>query len=114
MKPYQCRIRIASGQGRPLVTPMPRPRPQRGSEVRYQVYRLWDASGGLLYVGQTIEGTKRLRAHEKEKPWWGDVASVTWQNCATKEEMDEVELRAIREENPRHNVAGRPRQEATV
>lgn len=78
------------------------------------VYRCFNGSGDLLYVGQTTEGVKRLRQHEKDKSWWPEVETVRQQKCASREEMNEVELRAIREENPRYNVAGRPRKAVAV
>lgn len=90
--------------------------PKPGRE--YLVYRLYDEDGVLLYVGQTEVGwTKRFRAHEREArqdpekaEWWGRVAETKLQRCSSKREMDEVEDRAIKEENPRHNKAGKPKE----
>lgn len=84
----------------------------------YLVYRLYDADGILLYVGKTEVGwTKRMRAHEREArldpekaEWWARVASTKFERCTSKKHMDETEDRAIKQENPRHNKAGRPKE----
>lgn len=70
----------------------------------FRVYRCWAGDGTLLYVGQTAEGTARLRQHETSTPWWPAVASVSWERFASREEMDEAERAAIRSESPVHNV----------
>lgn len=83
-------------------------------ERKFLVYRCFNSDGDLLYVGQTTEGMRRLRQHEQDKSWWHEVETVTRQTCQSQEEMNEVELRAIREENPRYNIAGRPRKAVAV
>lgn len=70
----------------------------------FRVYRCWAEDGTLLYVGQTAEGTARLRQHETGTPWWPEVASVSWERFSSREEMDEAERAAIRAESPVHNV----------
>lgn len=70
------------------------------------LYRFWDTEGLLLYVGITARPWERWKAHRNEKPWWEEVASVTLQNFASREEVIVAELKAIREEKPRYNIAG--------
>lgn len=43
------------------------------------LYYLWDLSGELVYVGETIDPVRRLQAHAL-KPWWKEIAraEVTW------------------------------------
>ncbi len=38
------------------------------------VYRFWDASDMLLYIGVTENPDGRFGGHESTKPWWPDVA----------------------------------------
>lgn len=97
----------------------PRDDPPRVSSGReFLVYRLYDEADVLLYVGKTATGwTKRMREHHREAlqdpekmEWWSRVATTKFQQCQSKQEMDKAELRAIREESPLHNKAGRPKQ----
>ena len=43
----------------------------------HSLYRFFDASGRLLYVGRTTDARSRWRSHEKTKAWFDEVASVT-------------------------------------
>lgn len=64
---------------------------------RTALYRLYDRSGQLLYLGVAFDPKQRWRAHAKEQPWWPLVADrqVTW--YPTREE-------AILNERPLFNV----------
>jgi len=48
---------------------------QIGSNKVTYHYRLYDASGALLYAGVTTSVTRRLTEH-RGKPWYGEVARV--------------------------------------
>lgn len=48
--------------------------PHRTAE--HTIYRIYDASGVLLYLGCTVNVEQRLKAHRR-KPWWPQVARVT-------------------------------------
>lgn len=44
--------------------------------TRTALYRLYDDSGTLLYVGITNDIDIRWKTHGRHKPWWGVVAAV--------------------------------------
>lgn len=71
------------------------------------VYRLFDASGQLLYVGVTENVRQRWIAHGA-KPWWPLVARHLLAPYESRDEALAEELRAIRAERPLHNQAGSP------
>jgi predicted GIY-YIG superfamily endonuclease len=69
------------------------------------VYRTWDFSGALLYVGMTHRLKARLREHRAWSRWWPDVADVTLEMCENRWAAEAVEAAAIIAEKPRHNKA---------
>ncbi|WP_420124375.1 GIY-YIG nuclease family protein [Nakamurella sp.] len=80
------------------------------------LYRLFDRAGNLLYIGITVNPPSRFGQHADEKPWWPEVdperIALTWFD--TRAEAEKLELLAVRDERPLHNVvtadaAGRPR-----
>lgn len=71
------------------------------------LYRLHDDDGALLYVGIAGNPGRRFEQHRKEKPWWGDVASITLEHFKSREAASVAELEAIRSECPQHNIMGR-------
>lgn len=73
------------------------------------LYRLHDAAGHLLYVGIGGNPGRRFEQHHGDKPWWGQVAHITLEHHPTRQAALTAELKAIRTENPRHNIAGRLR-----
>lgn len=75
---------------------------------RTAIYRFYDASERLLYIGITENPRARFADHESKKPWWKDVTrhSIEWRE--TREEAEAAELEAIRAERPVWNVAGSP------
>jgi predicted GIY-YIG superfamily endonuclease len=68
------------------------------------VYRLKSSEGALLYVGVAGNPGRRFEQHRKEKPWWGDVASVELSHYETREEAMDAETSAIVVEKPLHNI----------
>lgn len=74
------------------------------------LYRLFDGSGVLLYVGIAADLEGRLRVHLARA--WGDaIASFTVKWYADWAECSRAEREAIRRENPihnRHRYAGPP------
>lgn len=72
------------------------------------LYRLYDATGALLYVGISGRWARRMVEHAQEKPWFADVSDVQIERFPTGREARAAELRAIRSEGPRHNVADIP------
>lgn len=71
------------------------------------LYRLYDATNCLLYVGVAGNPGRRFEQHRADKPWWGDVAHATLEHHPSRDDALAAETAAIRTENPRHNVAGR-------
>jgi len=69
------------------------------------VYRLYDADGGLLYIGCSSHFPQRWYQHSKDKSWWPQVAvrEITW--YGSYEEAVTVERAAILDENPLYNKA---------
>lgn len=72
------------------------------------LYRFYDRSRALLYVGVTGRGLRRWRAHAKNKPWWPEVTKVDVAHFGTWEAALAAEAEAIRVEEPRWNI-NRPR-----
>lgn len=73
---------------------------------RCAVYRYFNATGGLLYVGLSMDPRQRHHTHvATKKPWLADVASQTIEWFATRAEASDAEQRAIDTENPMHNIA---------
>jgi predicted GIY-YIG superfamily endonuclease len=75
------------------------------SQVPTFLYRFFDSTGRLLYVGITLAPLKRFRQHMLDHTaWMMDVAQIvpTW--FETREEAREAEKEAIRTENPIYNI----------
>lgn len=67
------------------------------------VYRFFNPRGRLLYIGLAVNARNRLRAHELEKAWWPDVATITLEHHADWYDAAFAEIEAIRSEKPKHN-----------
>lgn len=74
------------------------------------VYRIFDDSDVLLYVGMSVSPETRFADHRTCKRWMQEDAhryEISW--YATRADADAEEKRAIREERPRHNSMHRAR-----
>lgn len=71
------------------------------------VYRVYDASGRLLYVGCSVEVETRLAAHSTSATWWLFHDRVETEEFPTHQEALEAEATAIATEHPRWNMQGR-------
>lgn len=82
----------------------------------HALYRFYDDSGQLLYVGITANPGQRWTQHAHAKPWWHHVATVTLEQHPNREAVLAAERTAIITEQPRHNVvhARHTRQNATA
>lgn len=71
---------------------------------RAALYRLFDETDSLLYVGITNDTETRWAVHAREKTWWPDVhrREVEWK--ASRDEAEAAEAEAIGRETPRWNV----------
>lgn len=99
--------RMAKGQ-------MPHPGVQLKGTEETAVYRLSDESGRLLYVGIGRNPLNRWSAHADLHAWWPEVATfeVTWYD--SRAEAAAEERRALREDDPAHNLHGTPKWAAIV
>lgn len=70
----------------------------------HAVYRMFDAAGGLLYIGRTAR-PGRVDEHA-EKRWFPLVSVITLEWHPTLADAVLAEARAIAEERPRYNIAG--------
>lgn len=71
---------------------------------RVWLYRLFDSTGKLLYVGVTNNPDARFRTHRRQKAWWPEVASHTLTEYEYRAHAFRCEKEAIRDENPAYNI----------
>lgn len=71
----------------------------------HTLYRFFDGTGELLYVGRTVSPSRRWREHERGAAWYDAVASMTREVYPTAEAVDQAERVAIAAEEPMHNIA---------
>ena len=70
------------------------------------LYRCYDATDNLLYIGSTGDAVTRTKAHRSGTRWWPDVDHVTYEPHPTIASARQAEARAIASESALHNVAG--------
>lgn len=68
------------------------------------VYRVYDVTGSLLYVGSSINVFQRMRDHRTYAPWWRLASEGTVTRYENRWIARKVEALAIRDEHPRFNV----------
>ena len=66
------------------------------------LYRLYSASGDLLYIGISGNPPQRWLQHAADKPWWPevDVANSSTEWFSTRDEALAMEALAIKSERP--------------
>lgn len=83
---------------------------------RTAVYRFYDHTGRLLYVGMAGNFHSRWLEHRRTQPWWRSVdhsrTTTDWHD--TREDAKAAETRAIRNERPAYNILGTPRHGACL
>ncbi|MFD7867346.1 GIY-YIG nuclease family protein [Streptomyces sp. NPDC059783] len=84
------------------------PHPGVGTDDEASVYRVYDASGALLYVGMGRNPMNRWASHSAQHAWWHRARSYRVEWFATRKEALAEELRAIREEAPECNIHSVP------
>lgn len=67
------------------------------------LYRHYDASGALLYVGIAVNPLHRTKAHEIGAHWFRQVWRIDLQWFETREAAEAAEAEAITKERPLHN-----------
>jgi predicted GIY-YIG superfamily endonuclease len=77
------------------------------------LYRYYDNSAQLLYVGITGDNTKRQAQHRRGSFWFGEIASATFEHFEDRALALSAESVAIRNEKPKHNIQGAERREPT-
>jgi hypothetical protein len=86
--------------------------PQAIPEAAPTLYRHFNATGELLYVGRTIRPVlQRQHEHLKTKKWWNEVTLTNYERFSTVEELMTAELDAIRSEHPRYNLTHNGRRD---
>jgi len=69
------------------------------------LYRFYDQSGQLLYVGISLSAAQRASDHKATKSWWPQVATMTVERiCDDRNEALKVERTAIVRERLKYNV----------
>ena len=69
------------------------------------LYRLWDKDDNLLYIGISYNPIKRLDGHCVDKPWFSEITAITLEHLPTRTDASEKEIKAIKKENPKYNLA---------
>lgn len=72
--------------------------------MSHYLYKHYDKSGQLLYVGITNNLRVRHVAHKRDSFWFLDIARFKSNKFDTKREAVAAEIEAIRELRPLHNV----------
>jgi predicted GIY-YIG superfamily endonuclease len=75
--------------------------------AEHYVYRCYDASGWLLYIGCTLNVEQRIATHRASAFWAYRIASITVEPFPTQAEALAAERAAIKAENPSCNVMSR-------
>lgn len=78
---------------------------------RTALYRHFDAAGRLLYVGISWSVLVRMMTHEREARWFDQVATITVAHFEDRVQALAAEARAIEQEKPVYNIAGKPQWE---
>lgn len=70
----------------------------------HALYRFFDASGALLYVGITNNPARRFTQHGVDREWWHEVETIRMQRFDDRESVLAAEREAIKTEQPRYNI----------
>jgi hypothetical protein len=88
------------------------------NEPRPQVYRVFDATGRLIYIGASRAVAGRFEVHERLSWWYGLIDRIDTVDYPTMEAAFAAEIVAIQEEQPafnaRHTTNGPVLTEADV
>lgn len=77
------------------------------------LYRAFDESGSLLYVGISGKWSERLHAHEKTSEWMEKADWVKIERYPDRESVSAAEIEAIRTEKPIYNKEHNLKWEST-
>jgi predicted GIY-YIG superfamily endonuclease len=78
---------------------------------RTALYRMYDTSAALLYIGITKDFGTRWKQHAESKAWYPEVQRQTVEWFDTRTAAEAAEETAIKAERPRHNIrhSGEPK-----
>lgn len=68
------------------------------------LYRHFDNSGKLLYIGVSFSALHRLAAHKEHSHWFKNIVRVEIEAFPSREDALRAERAAIISENPAHNI----------
>lgn len=71
----------------------------------HALYRFFDGTRELLYIGITLNPGSRWKQHAAHKPWWHEVTNITVEPFPNRESVLAAERTAIGKERPRYNIA---------
>lgn len=77
--------------------------------TRTALYRLFDATEQLLYVGISTQPETRWTQHAADKPWWPLVQHRKLEWHPDRGAAEDAERTAVRTEEPLYNTAGAKR-----
>jgi hypothetical protein len=86
-------------EGRPVHKPS-----GAHSQKHTALYRHFDSTGKLLYVGISLNPFERLQAHMIDSHWCSKISSITIEWFDTRRRALDAEMVAIGSEDPAHNV----------
>jgi hypothetical protein len=72
--------------------------------TRNTLYRFYDSSDVLLYVGISMTPWERFRQHRHDKPWWDDIVTIRKEEYPSRDAVKDAERCAIVAERPLHNI----------
>lgn len=72
---------------------------------RTAIYRFFDGSDRIIYVGISNNPRARWEGHAADKPWWTDVATREIEWFDTRKDAERAERQEISAHSPRWNVA---------
>jgi predicted GIY-YIG superfamily endonuclease len=74
----------------------------------HALYRFYDRTDVLLYVGISLDLPARLRKHRREKTWWLEIANITIEPHDSRSDALAAETLAIETEKPLYNDQHNP------
>lgn len=78
-----------------------------GDDRLHFVYRVFDATDRLLYVGCSVDVDTRMAGHESASPWFPFHSRVERVAYPSRAQAEDAESVAIATEHPRWNIQGR-------
>lgn len=78
------------------------------------VYRVYDSSDDLLYVGCSVRPERRVEDHRRRQPWGDQIATYTVEELPARDLALAYERRSIIAERPKHNARHNPDWDAST